>query len=239
MRPPTASEMFYPGGHNFEGTGDPINNNPDLVPERQKGLDVGVNLRGDDLFMPGDTGYMKVGYFRNRISDYITYGFGEDGDVKWVNVPGITTMQGVELEGGYDIGRAFTTLSVTIADTTQPIGEGAGFGNDVGTLPDDFVTLDAGMRFFEQKLTLGSRVRYTGDSIQAFFDKKDTMKRPSYTLLDFYGSWKINDNFRAFFSIENALNKSYWTANTGTSDIFTGITNGLGRTIIVGATARF
>lgn len=240
MRPPTAAEMFYPGGHNFDGTGAAINNNPNLVPEREKGLDVGVNLRDDDLFMPGDTAHAKLGYFRNRISNYITYA-DEDGDgvAQWVNLPGTTRMQGVELEGGYDMGRAYANLSVTIADTDQPIGAGAGFGNDVGTLPDDFATIDVGARFFEQKLTLGGRVRYTGDSIQVFFDKKDTMERPAYTLVDLYGSWKIGKNFNAFFSVENLLNKSYWNANTGTSDIFTGITNGRGRTIIVGATARF
>jgi hemoglobin/transferrin/lactoferrin receptor protein len=239
MRPPTAAEMFYPGGHNFDGTGDPINNNPNLVPEQQKGLDIGVNLRADDIFRPGDKAYAKIGYFRNRISNFITYAFDETGEAKWVNLPGTTTMQGVEFEGGYDMGRAYANLSVTIADTKQPIGEGAGFGNDVGTLPNDFATLDVGTRFFEQKLTLGGRVRYTGDSIQVFFDKKDTMQRPAYTLVDLYGSWKINDNFNAFFSVENLLNKSYWNANTGTSDIFTGITNGRGRTIIFGATARF
>ena len=239
MRPPTAAEMFYPGGHNFDGTGDPINNNPNLVPERQKGLDIGVNLSGDDLFTSGDKGYAKIGYFRNRISNYITYAFDEDGKAKWVNLPGTTKMQGVEFEGGYDMGRAFANLSLTIADTKQPVGEGAGFGNDVGTLPDDFATLDVGTRFFEQRLTLGGRVRYVGDSIQVFFNQKDTMQRPAYTLIDLYGSWKINDNFRAFFSVENLLNKSYWTANSGTSDIFTGITNGHGRTIIIGATARF
>ena len=239
MRPPTAAEMFYPGGHNFDGTGDPINNNPDLVPERQKGLDIGVNLRGDDLLMSGDSAYAKLGYFRNRISNYITYAYDEDEKARWVNLPGTTTMQGVELGGGYDMGRAYAKLSLTVADTEQPLGEGAGFGNDVGTLPDDFATLDLGTRFFEQRLTLGGRLRYTGDSIQAFFDKQQSSKRPAYTLVDLYGSWKVSDNFRAFFSVENLMNKSYWTANSGTSDIFSGITNGRGRTVIVGATARF
>jgi hemoglobin/transferrin/lactoferrin receptor protein len=239
MRPPTASEMFYPGGHNFDGTGDPINNNPNLVPERQKGLDIGVNLRGDDLWQAGDSGYLKVGYFRNRISDYITYAYDENNEAKWVNLPGTTTMQGVELEGGYDIGLAYGKLAVTIADTKQPLGIAAGFGNDVGTLPDDYATLDLGMRFFEQRLTLGGRVRYTGASTIALEDDDSSVDRPSYTLVDLYGSWKINDNFRAFFSVDNLLDKSYWTANTGTTDIFTGVTNGRGRTFLVGATARF
>ena len=44
MRPPTVSEMFFPGGHNFDGTLEPIENNPNLVPERQESIDVGINL---------------------------------------------------------------------------------------------------------------------------------------------------------------------------------------------------
>lgn len=241
MRPPTASEMFYPGGHNFDGTGDPIQNNLDLVPERQKGLDIGVNLRGDDLIRPGDTAYAKIGYFRNRISNYITYASTTDDPdvVKWVNLPGVTTMDGVEFQGGYDMGIAYANLSFTVANTKQPLGEAAGIGSDVGTLPDDFATLDVGRRFFDQKLTLGGRVNYTGDSIQALLTEKDTFKRPAFTLFDLYGSWKITDNFRAFFSVENVFNKSYWNPNTGSSDVFTDITNGRGRTFMVGATARF
>lgn len=238
MRPPTTSEMFYPGGHNFNGSGDVINNNPNLVPERQKGIDVGVNLKADDLLTSGDQAYAKIGYFHNDISDYITYAY-EGTQAKWVNVPGITKMQGVELEAGYDAGIAFGTLAVTIADTKQPLGIAPGIGSDVGQLPDDFATLDAGMRFFEQKVTVGGRIRYTGQSFQAFGSEEYSLTRPSYTLYDAYGSWKVTENFRAFVNIENVFNKSYWTANSGTGDAFTGITNGRGRTIIVGATAQF
>nr|WP_210341767.1 TonB-dependent receptor [Rhizobium setariae] len=239
MRPPTASEMFFPGGHNFDGTGDPINNNPNLVPERQKGIDIGVNLIGEGLLTADDQGYVKVGYFHNRISDYITYGYDAKGDAKWINLPGTTTMQGVEIEGGYDAGIAFAKVAVTMADTKQPLGEGAGFGNDVGTLPDDFFTVDLGARFLEQKVTVGGRMRYTGESVQAYLDKAQSIKRPAYTLFDLYGSWKVTDNFRAFATVQNLFDKSYWTANTGTGDILSGITNGRGRTIMVGATAQF
>lgn len=239
MRPPTPQEMFYPGGHNFDGTGDPIYNNPNLEPERQRGLDIGVNLRGDGLLTADDMGYLKVGYFRNRIKNYITYAYDTDGQARWVNLPGTTTMDGVEIEGGYDMGTAYVKLSLTVANTKQPLGLSAGFGNDVGTLPDDFATIDAGMRFFEQKLTLGGRIRYTGESIQAYIDEENSIRRPDYTLVDVYGSWKITENFKAFFTVENVFDKAYWTANSGVNDILSGITNGRGRTFMVGATARF
>ncbi|MDO6963166.1 TonB-dependent receptor domain-containing protein [Rhizobium alvei] len=240
MRPPTASEMFYPGGHNFTGTGDPIYNNPNLVPERMQGLDLGVNFKGEDLLTSGDKGFVKLGYFRNRISNFISYATDlSDGETRWVNLPGVTVMQGVEIEGSYDAGFAFGRVSFTVADTDQPLGAGAGFGNDVGTLPDDFATLEGGMRFFEQKLTLGGRIRYTGTSMQAYLNEDLTIERGAYTLFDLYGSYDITKNFKLFFTVENISNKSYWSANAGTSDIFSGVTNGRGRTIMLGATARF
>ena len=239
MRPPTASEMFYPGGHNFTGTGDPINNNPNLVPERMRGLDIGMNFKGEDLLTSGDRGFLKIGYFRNRISNFITYATDTDGETRWINLPGTTRMHGIEIEGSYDAGFLFGKVNLTVADTRQPFGEGAGFGHDIGQLPDDFATIEAGMRFFEQKLTLGGRIRYTGSSIQAYVTEASSIKRPDYTLVDLYGSYDVNKNLKLFFSVDNLFDKSFWTANGGTGDILSGITNGRGRTVMVGATARF
>ncbi|UVC11468.1 TonB-dependent receptor [Rhizobium sp. TH2] len=241
MRPPSVSEVFFPGGHNFGGTAEPVLNNINLVPEKQKGLDIGVNLRGDGLFMSEDMGYLKIGYFKNRIDNYITFVTDDSSSptvTKWMNLPGTTTMEGVEIEGGYDTGFAYTNLSLTIADTRQPLPEFAGIGNDVGRLPDDYATLDAGLRFFEQRLTLGGRIRYTGDSVQAYLDAKNSVDRPSYTLVDLYGSFKVTENAKLFFSVDNLLDKSYFSAVAGTSSV-QDIANGRGRTIMIGATTRF
>lgn len=239
MRPPTVSEMFYPGGHNFDGTMAPIENNPNLEPERQESIDIGVNLRGDGLLAAEDMAYLKVGYFKNRIDNYITYATDPfDGRTRWVNLPGTTNMEGVELEGGYDAGTVYGRFSLTVADTRQPLAEFAGVGNDVGRLPDDYATFDAGMRFFEQKLTLGGRIRYTGNSVQAYFDEESSTTRPSYTLVDIYGSFKVTENAKLFFTVDNAFDKAYFVAGSGTTSL-TDITNGRGRTIMIGATTQF
>jgi hemoglobin/transferrin/lactoferrin receptor protein len=237
MRPPTVSEMFYPGGHNFDGTLEPIENNPNLIPERQESIDVGVNLRGDGLIAAEDLAYLKVGYFQNRIENYITYANDPfDDKTRWVNLPGITNMDGIELEGGYDAGKVYGKFALTIADTKQPQADFAGIGNDVGRLPDDYATLEAGVRLFEQKLTLGGRVRYTGVSFQVY--NEDSIKRPSYELVDFYGSFKVTENAKLFFTIDNAFDKSYFVAGSGAASL-TDITNGRGRTIMIGATTQF
>ncbi len=169
MRPPTVSEMFYPGGHNFDGTLHADREQPEPAAGTPGGLDVGVNLRGDDLFTSGDHGFLKVGYFRNRISNYIT--FATDPRRR----DALDQPAGHDRDAGHGTAgrlrhwcRLYQSVALTMAETRQPLAEFAGIGNDVGRLPDDFATLDAGMRFFEQALTLGGRVRYTGDSILAF-----------------------------------------------------------------------
>lgn len=237
-RPPTASEVFYPGGHSFDGSSDPINNNPNLLPEKSRGVDLGVNLTGSDLLTNGDEGWLKIGYFHNRVRDYITFDLDTDGTMRWVNVDGTTIMKGVEIEGGYDAGKYYAGFSVTIADTAQPEGVAAGVG-DVGKLPDDFATLDLGMRFFDEALTVGGRMRYTGKSKQAYINEDMAYNLPSYTLFDAHASWQINENAKVFFNVENVFNKDYMKANSGLMDNYAGIKNGRGRTFIFGATAKF
>lgn len=238
-RPPTASEAFYPGGHNFDGSLQPINNNPNLVPEQSRGWEFGVNLTAGDLITGGDQAWLKASYFRNRITDYITYRVDKDGSARWVNVDGATVMQGVEIEGGYDSGRYFAAFSLTVADTEQPEAYIAGYGNDTGQLPDDFATIDLGMRFFEEALTVGGRMRYVGESRQAYGNAASALHLDDYTLFDLHAAWQINENAKIFMNIENVFDRSYRQANSGVSDNLGGIANGRGRTILFGATARF
>ena len=238
-RPPTAAEMFYPGGHSFDGSSDPVNNNPNLVPERSRGWEFGVNMTADDLLTAGDSAWLKVGYFHNRIRDYITYDIDTDGSARWVNVDGTTVMKGLELEGGYDAGRYFAGFSLTLADTNQPEGAVAGVGGDTGQLPDDFATIDVGMRFFEEALTVGGRMRYVGESKQAYINQSMAFDLKDYTLFDMHASWQVNENAKVFFNVENVFDKSYMKANSGLADNYGGVDNGRGRTFILGATARF
>lgn len=238
-RPPTAAEMFYPGGHSFDGSSNPINNNPNLVPEQSRGFEVGVNLMGADLVTGGDEAWVKIGYFDNDIRDYITYDRDTDGNARWVNVDGITRMRGVEVEGGYDAGRYYGGFSLTMADTKQPEAVIAGIGNDTGRLPDDFATIDLGMRFFDEALTVGGRMRYVGPSKQAYINEASAFSLDDYTLFDLHAAWQLNENARIFVNIENVFNRSYMQANSGLADSLSGIANGRGRTIIFGATAKF
>lgn len=243
-RAPTASEMFYPGGHNFNGVGDPIAGNLDLVPEIMWGLDIGANITAENLVIDGDNLRFKLGYFDNRIDNFITYGLdqkpGEPRPIpRWVNVSGTTRMNGFEIEGGYDAGFAYANLAVTIADTEQPLPYFAGIGTDVGRLPDDFATLDIGARFLDRSLTLGGRMNYVGDSVQAFVDQRNSIPIPSYVTVDIYGSWQFSEQGKLFASLENVGDVSYVAANAGFADSYSGKATGRGRTFLAGASLKF
>lgn len=243
-RPPTASEMFYPGGHSFDGVGDPIAGNIDLEPETMWGFNIGANFTGDSLFVEGDKARLKIGYFDNRIDNYITYGMDQKPTdprpiPRWVNVAGTTRMQGFELEGGYDAGFAYANVALTLADTKQPLPYLAGVGTDVGRLPDDYATLDVGARFFDRKVTVGGRVNYVGDSVQVFMDEANSIPIDSYVLVDLYGSWEFREDSKLFVNIENVGDVSYMAANSGFADNYNGVNTGRGRTFMLGASMTF
>ncbi|MEW9615312.1 TonB-dependent receptor [Shinella sp. S4-D37] len=169
----------------------------------------------------------------------MTYDIDTDGAARWVNVTGTTVMKGLEVEGGYDAGRYYAGFSLTLADTDQPEGAAAGVGSDTGQLPDDFLTIDAGMRFLDETLTVGGRMRYVGKSSQAYINQDMAFDVDAYTLFDAHASWQINENAKVFLNVENVFDKSYMKANSGLMDNYGGVKNGRGRTFIIGATARF
>ena len=246
-RPPTAQEAFWglvPFGKN---NGSGIFNNLDLKPETSKGFDLGVNLYKRHIFMPDDHAYMKINYYDYRVENFITNDMvdidrapGDDINYIpspiWVNMPGKTKLSGFEIEAGYDAGIAYANLAYTQAKTKTPMGWSAGMHVQSDWLPKHYYTLDAGVRLFDQKLVLGGKMRYTSSSEYAKWDYQ-VGKQPSYKIFDLYGSYEINRNSQAFFTIENVTNRAYRVAQSGegpgTDE------TGRGRTLNVGININF
>jgi hemoglobin/transferrin/lactoferrin receptor protein len=172
-RPPTAQESFWGLVGIGAQLGSGIYNNMDLKPETSKGWDLGFNIAKNDLFFEKDAARLKVGYFDNRIKNYITNGTISMercagaaecwyDTAMWINVPGTTRMRGVEIEGGYDAGFAYANFSYTNARTRTPAGGmvGGGGNADIDILPEDYGMIDVGLRFFEEKLALAHPVRH-------------------------------------------------------------------------------
>lgn len=253
FRPPVSQEVFWgllPNDPTSEGSG--IHNNIGLRPERSRGWDLGFNIRKDDLLFEDDAAFLKVGYFNNKITDYITAhvididrcaGPAECyiGSATWVNVPGTTTMSGVEIEGGYDTGFAYANLSYTRSQTRLPIGPLIGGDTslgDIDVLPKDYGMIDVGMRLMDRRLTLGAKARYVGASsyVSTSREGEDAWETvPAYTLFDLYGTYRLTEHSQLFFNVENLTNERYRMALS--SDSATKFT-GRGRTFSAGFSAK-
>lgn len=244
FRAPTVQEMFFSLIPIGAGLGSGIANNLNLEPEYSKGWDIGVNFTEDGLLRSDDKFRLKTGFFHNSIENFVVNDFvnvpNRGPTAMWINRPGITKMYGWEIEGSYDLGFFYTNVSYTKAKTDQPIGEGAGAGNgDAFMIPDQYGTLDAGFRLFDEKLTLGAQARYFGKSSYAGFgtDFGQKFALPSYILYDLYGSYKLKENAELFFSVENVANKNYRVAVSG--PLGENEYSGKGRSFIFGASAKF
>ncbi|MFN3498276.1 MAG: TonB-dependent receptor domain-containing protein [Pannonibacter indicus] len=79
------------------------------------------------------------------------------------------------------------------------------------------MTGDAGLRFFEEKLSLGARVTHVTPSQTAVLDV-DTGQlieySGGYTTLDLYGSYKVNKNATLHLSANNVTDVAYIPANS-------------------------
>lgn len=242
FRPPSSHETFFALVPLGTGVGSGVANNLDLEPEKSKGIDIGLNFRRDGLFLADDKARLKIGYFQNRIENFIVNDFvdvpGRGSTAMWVNRPGTTKMQGIELEASYDAGFVFAGLSYADTDTAdQPYGDGAGAGNGEGAVqPERVATLDIGTRLLDEKLTLGAQFRYVGKGKEVQFGT-GWVDTPSYSLIDLYASYDIGENAQFFLSVENVEDKAYGYAGSGLNNYRA--QTGRGRTVILGLTTRF
>ncbi|SIS50138.1 TonB-dependent receptor domain-containing protein [Phaeovulum vinaykumarii] len=245
MRAPTAQEMFYPGtAHTtWARVAAP---NLDLEAETADTFEIGGSWEGRDLWASGDSLSLAATLFRSDIENYITYGtFGNYTAVTWVNTDGTTRMSGLELEARYDAPEWFGGLSLTIADTSKPLGAYGGMTASTAELPDDYATLELGRKWRDGALRTGLRVRYTGPSTaypMIYTTPAFSMGAPipvkASTVLDVFATWKVSDRMDLYASIENVTDRYYQVGNVSFNEAEDGL-GGRGRTIQVGGQIRF
>ena len=127
-RAPSVTEAFvsgfHPGGFFF------FEPNPNLQPEIGRTKEIGLNIKYDDVWSPGDKVRAKVNAFRNDIANYIDIvpafvdftgtlpppapcvptPLGYTDCFQYQNI-GNAVIQGIELEANYDAGRWFAGVS--------------------------------------------------------------------------------------------------------------------------------
>lgn len=231
FRPPTVMESFINGGH----VGSSISSfapNPLLKPERADTWEVGANIAHNGTFKADDSLRLKVVGFYREIEDYITFGSIYHEGITYqgnripyqtyVNLDGITRMKGLEIEANYDarswyLGGSVTRLDTEFATTyTGPNGNSISLESGVGPTvifvqPKYRVAIDAGVRLFDEKLTLGGRVTHVAPTKPTLGSllPETTFGMDEYTVYDLYGSYAFNATAKLRFAITNLTDLAY------------------------------
>lgn len=265
-RAPNVQEVFFAneGGASM---------NPFLKPEKASTWETGFNIVREGLLTEKDSFHMKALTYRTRIKDYITSetffmcnsmlcqdldGASDSFNASiYVNTPSTVTSKGYEVEAGYDAGFAFMNLSWSKQHTDQPTSVASsistfGYG-DISDLPKTYATLDVGGRLFNQKLTLGSLVKFTGKSKRITAEElNDDQSIPKEkmpdipTIVDLYSSYEVTDNVTLRLSVQNVANRNYADALNRMNQILdydrqgsTTSTTARGRTWVFGGEIKF
>ena len=256
FRAPTISETLT-GGIHPGGTNISFQPNPFLDPEIQKGWEFGANAVQDNVLTGGDSFRLKADYYRMEIEDYVTgcqLNTAMGPRFYFCNAPGISVVQGVELQGMYDAGYAFSGFSYTYTNTDLP-SQIDGFGAH-SFLPDHTAVLSGGVRLLDRKLTLGGRVSYFSESYIGAINAGPPAQRapygsphmPGYTLVDFFSSYKFDQGVELGFNVNNLFDEVYTPALSTTfsegtkcygSNQVGCIDSGIGRTFFLTAKAQF
>ena len=227
-RPPTVMELFLNGGHG----GPAINGyapNPFLRPERGDTYELGANVLRNGIFSERDTFRFKAVGFYREITDYISFGYIYNSAARrqydsYVNLDGVTRMKGLEIEGNYDarvfyIGGTLTRIDTELADSfTSPAGRSIPINSGRGAAvifeqPKLRVTLDAGVRLFEEKLTLGVRVTDVSKTEPVLGSLRTGYVMDGYRVYDIYGSYAFDPNTKLRFAVTNLTDVAYAPAN--------------------------
>jgi len=246
FRPPTVSELFtggeHPGGFVVFGA------NPNLQPETADNWEIGANFRRDDLITAGDSLRLKADYFYSSVDNYITGNlfptgamgpFGPVYGSYFVNNPGITHVQGVELQAAYDAGRYFAGLSYT--HTTNDLPPTIGLGV-VSYTPSDVFTGTIGVRLLEQQnLTLGARLYAVSNTNQGLDSEtlEPLAPLPGDNLVDLFANYKFDNGLEIGANVSNVFDVSYSPSLSTTPDLDPAGGTGRGRTFEFTAKASF
>lgn len=228
-RPPSVMETLLSGGHPGTALSENIPN-PYLKAEKGRTWEVGVNVTHNGVFTADDNLRVKTVYFDRTIQDYISLGQGyfapfERGFFTHVNLDGDTRMNGVEFEASYDMGLAYlgasyTYLKTDFADSYSysgpiapqtPMNQGSTSPRPsvLFVPPENKFTLDAGIRLFEQKLVLGGRATYVGDSKPSVGQLAGLFNTEGYKVFDIYGSYSFSDSAKLRFAVNNVTDEQY------------------------------
>lgn len=215
---------------------DLLINNPNLLGEKARTTELGVNMLRDGVFRGGDSLRLKGVFFQNKYDDYIVREStgtrpGYQTPYHWGNIDQ-ANFRGFELSGAYDSGIWFVEAALTRYNSIEYCdgGDCAERGSSDGALNHDynanyvppkyFGTLTLGARLLDSKLTLGMRAQVASERFGDDWDEESVHSgqvganytwRP-YEVYDLFGSYEFNENNALNFSVENITDAYYYGA---------------------------
>lgn len=238
-RPLNVQEFFTSGAYD-------TNINTNLKPESAKTFQVGFNSFMHGLLSDDDTFGLKIIYYKIDMDNYIYDRAILLGGMFLARDNAKAKFEGFEVETSYDVGYFYTNLSYSyqkalklpISDSQKIAGHltMGGGQTQFSELPRSYATLDIGTRLFDEKLTFGSSIKYTGRAKRVdprtdlnanpphFSAEPKTENLPNIpTIIDLYAIYESNDNLRVKFEVQNLTDKNYmdalYTLNSNESQI--------------------
>lgn len=243
MRAPTVSETLMTATHPYFPPYYVLEfvPNPFLVPESQKGWEFGFNLKQDGVFAPKDKVRIKADYYTQKVENYITAcivstftpPFSQRDYAYFCNNFGTTDLQGVEVEGEYDVGYAFAHAAYTYTHSELPQQEN-GLGAE-SYLPDHVFSITGGLRFLGEKLVIGMRGTFVSQT-----DIGGGNFEESYSLADFFSTYEAYEGLDLGLTVTNLFDRAYTPAlSTVPTGNPAGLETGRGRTFLLTTRAQF
>lgn len=236
-RIPNVQEWFYT--HDSYGEG---HMNRNIKEEKADTYQIGFNAFNHGVFSSNDTLGFKATYFNSKVKNYMYDRFwvGDNYSYMFLNLINDdkkATFKGIEIEGKYDIGFAYANLSYTYQKSKRNYGdsEAVEFGSayygksQFMELPRHSARLDLGGRFFNEKLVVGTLLKYTGkakrltpvgsldddpNTPNALSQKKTSQEIPSIpTIVDLYASYETPIRGLSIKAeVQNLFDKDYMDA---------------------------
>lgn len=180
--------------------------NPGLKPERNSGFDIGIEAE----FLNGRA-LVDLTYFNEDIDDEITFtdGAASDGSGRaaYLNQPGKSPREGVEISGRFQISDALRLgVNYTYLDAKNPDGS-----VEVRRPRHEF-GLHASHEIAGGRGYVAADLRHVSGNYDTQYwgaYPNPTKKLPSYTMVNVSGGYDISDNLRATARIVNLFDKAY------------------------------
>ena len=184
------------------------NNNNQLKPEEGRQYEAGIKYELSSI-----PGFITLAYYDIEVSNLPNpNGLPDEA----AQQQGVTTIEGVELEGRVDFGQITAQFAASVLDAEDPNGF------SLSAQPDSNASLWVNYSPLElEALTVGAGIRYVGESVsENGVIRYDT---PSYTLGDLMVSYELSDNLNLQLNVRNVTDKKYLTSCLFRGDCFPGV----------------